>query len=98
VRSGLSAWSGSFTKASIAAPAIQRSSIARATASSSITSPRAVLTSTAVGFMRRSSFSPMRPRVSSVSVQCSETTSDSASSVGRSVSVTPRSRAFSAET
>src|SRR5713101_512114 len=97
-RSGFPGPSGSLTKASMAAPAIQPSASARATASSSAISPRAVLTRIAVGFIRLSSFSPMSPRVSSVSEAWSETTSDSARSAGRSTSVAPRAAAWSAET
>ena len=64
---GVRVGSGSWAKASSAAPAIQRSLSARATASSSTSSPRAVLIRIAVGFIARSAFSPMSVRVSSVS-------------------------------
>src|SRR6185295_15831599 len=61
-RSGLAGASGSRVKASSAAPAIQPSLSARAIASSSAISPRAVLIRIAVGFMARSAFSPIRLR------------------------------------
>src|SRR5215472_2370518 len=93
-RKGWPGGSGSFTNASTAAPAIQPSPMARARASSSAISPRAVLTSTAVGFMRQSSFSPISPRVSSVSEAWSDTTSDSASTVSRSTRVTSSASAW----
>ncbi len=51
------------------------SSSARASAASSTTGPRLVLTRYAVGFISPSSRSPIRWRVSSVSGTCSETTS-----------------------
>jgi len=97
-RSGLAAGSGSRVKASSAAPAIQPSVSARATASSSAISPRAVLIKIAVGFIARRAFSPISRRVSSVSEAWSDTTSLSASRVGRSTRVAPSDRARSSET
>ena len=76
--SGWSAGSGSTVKTSSAAPAIQFSRSARASAASSMIAPRAVLIRHAPGFILRNCVSPISPRVSGVSAACSETKSDSA--------------------
>ncbi len=67
-------------------PAAKRrpSSSAIASASSSTTSPRAVFTSTAVGFMSASRRASINSRVSSVSGTCRLTMSDRASNASRS--------------
>ena len=63
--SGWSAGSGSGSVTSSAAPAIARSCRARSSAAGSTIGPRAVLTSSAVGFMRASASASIRWRVSS---------------------------------
>ena len=67
--SGWSAGSGSGSVTSSAAPAIARSCSARSSAAGSTIGPRAVLTSSAVGFMRSSAASSIRWCVSGVSGQ-----------------------------
>ena len=71
--SSLSGGSGSRSNTSRPAPAIQPSFSACTSASSSTTAPREMLMSTAVGFMARSSVSPMRCRVCRMSGTASTT-------------------------
>ena len=58
-------------------------------AASSTIAPRAVFTSSAPGRSFASRSAPRKPRVSSVSSRCTDSTSLSANSVSRSTNVTP---------
>ncbi len=79
---GLPGPPGSREKTSSPAAARRPLASAAASAASSTRLPRAVLTSTAPGFMRASAAASIMPTVSGVSGTWSETMSDSASSAG----------------
>ena len=94
VRIALGHWSsalpdsiGSAAKVSSPAPPKWPVFSASISASSSTTGPRAVLTSSAPGFISARSRAPMSPRVSSVNGQCRLRMSTSASSRSKSVSM-----------
>src|SRR5271166_3099790 len=75
LRNGCSSGNGSWSKTSMAAPAIFLS-LSAATRSASITiGPRDVFMRRAVGFMSASSAAPTRPRVLPLSTRWMETTS-----------------------
>src|SRR6184192_3456561 len=97
LRSGESAGSGSTANTSSAAPPMRFSPIASASATASTSSPRAVFTSTAVGFMSVSRAALIRWCVCSVCATCSVTTSAWRSSWSRGSSLSCSSAARSGE-
>ena len=78
--SGFSAFAGSTSKTSSAAPAMAPASSARTSAASSTVGPRPLFTKMADGFMAANSRSPSRWRVSAFRGACMETKSERSSS------------------
>ena len=84
LHSGSSGSRGSFSQTSRAAPQISPVRRASTRAASSMTAPRASLTMMAFFFIFLNCSAPIMPRVSLVSGQCRETTSERSSRVSRS--------------
>ena len=96
MRNGCRAGKGSCSNTSSAAPAMRRFCSALINAASSTIGPRAVLTSSALGFIHSSAWASTRPRLRSLSTRCTDSTSACSNNCCLLTYVTPTCSARSA--